>query len=165
MTSRHDDTAIAVSSLSRVWTSTRLAPSAATTHSEWAHRHMDRDHLASMDVPVERDRIVAKRDRALHGKIVWVENWAETDLAWELASWATERIPGCESSALYITIGIGDAYAAISMLLDSIAHARAPVPQQLMTRIGAWLDAYAHDTDARRLRELLNVMQTFGPTC
>lgn len=87
-----------------------------------------------------------------------MEDWAEHDLAWELATWACEHITARDRDELYTTIGAGDSYAAISTLLETIAGAGVLVPPRLVSQLGAWLDAYTHHDDAARLHELLNAL-------
>lgn len=85
-----------------------------------------------------------------------MEDWAENDLAWEIATWASRNTAARDPDELYTTIGAGDSYAAISMLLETIARAGVPMPPRLVTQIRAWLEAYAHHHDAARLHALLD---------
>jgi hypothetical protein len=89
-----------------------------------------------------------------------VNYWAEIDLAWELAEAVATRIPGRDSADAYASIGAGNSYLAIRLLLDRAARERVPLSSELIGRLTEWLEAYAHDDDAPRLRELLVLIAT-----
>lgn len=88
-----------------------------------------------------------------------MEDWAETDLAWDLAEIAVFHIPEPDRSAVFTAIGAGDCYAAIDALLETIVQASVPVPPSLVGRIGDWLNAYIHHAEAPRLYELINAIK------
>jgi hypothetical protein len=89
-----------------------------------------------------------------------VDEWAETDLAWELAEVASLLIPDRERNEVYTAIGAGYSYAAINALLEAIAGASVPVSLALVARLADWLNAYAHHEDAPRLREMLTAVRS-----
>ncbi|MGZ3382690.1 MAG: hypothetical protein ACXVBB_20840 [Isosphaeraceae bacterium] len=88
-----------------------------------------------------------------------MEDWAETDLAWDLAEIAGFHIPEPDRSAVFTAIGAGDCYMAIDALLETIVQASVPVPPSLVARIGDWLNAYLHHAEARRLCELISAIK------
>jgi hypothetical protein len=107
-----------------------------------------------------------RRDVRPHGKIIKVEDWAESELAWELTELAADRISDHDRRGLYTTIGAGDSYAAVCMLLETLVYTRVQMSRGLVARIGAWLEAYQHHDDAARLHELLSAIRAFGsPNC
>ena len=87
-----------------------------------------------------------------------MDDWAETDLAWDLAEIAGLHIPEPDRSAVFTAIGAGDCYTAIGALLETIVQANVPVPPSLVTKIGDWINAYIHHVEAPRLYELMNAI-------
>jgi hypothetical protein len=84
-----------------------------------------------------------------------VNDWAESDLAWELADEIGSLLADRERAQLYATIGAGHSFTAIETLLQIIARQRLTLSFELVAKIADWLDAYAHSDDAPRLHELL----------
>jgi hypothetical protein len=89
-----------------------------------------------------------------------VDDWAETDLAWQLAEMACLLLPDRDRADVYTAIGAGYSYAAINTLLETVVHTGTPVSPALVARIGDWLTAYAHHHDEPRLREMLTALRT-----
>ena len=94
--------------------------------------------------------------------MIQVEDWAEAELAWELAEVVADRISEHDRRGLYTSIGAGDSYAAICTLLETLVNARVQMSVGLTSRIIVWLDAYQHHDDAAGLRELLGAIQASG---
>jgi len=91
-----------------------------------------------------------------------VDDWAETDLAWELAEIACLLIPDCDPTQVYTAIGAGYRYAAIETLIKAIDRASVPIPPALVARLDDWLNAYAHHDQAPRLHEMLHSIRSVG---
>jgi hypothetical protein len=89
-----------------------------------------------------------------------VDEWAENDLAWELADVACLLIPDRVRIEVYTAIGAGCSYAAIKALLETLAGASVPVSRALVARLADWLNAYAHHEDAPRLHEMLTAVRS-----
>lgn len=89
-----------------------------------------------------------------------VDEWAETELAWELAEVASLLIPDRERIDVYTAIGAGYSYTAINALLETIVGAGVRVPPALVARLADWLNAYAHHEDAPRLHEMLTAVRS-----
>jgi hypothetical protein len=89
-----------------------------------------------------------------------MDDWAESDLAWELADAISPLLGERDRVQLYATIGSGESYTAINTLLQTMAHHRLPIPTEFIPKLTGWLDAYAHSHDASRLRELLHVIKS-----
>lgn len=87
-----------------------------------------------------------------------MDDWAESDLAWELAEVISPLLTDSDRTQLYATLGSGNAYTAITMLLQTSARDRHPLPLPLVNRLGGWLDGYAHSDEAPVLRELLTAI-------
>ncbi|MGA7051750.1 MAG: hypothetical protein WBZ37_10810 [Mycobacterium sp.] len=92
------------------------------------------------------------------GEDEWVDDVAETQLAWDLAELAGLHISERERTDVNTAIGGGDCYAAIGILLKAIVRARVPMPVTLAARINDWRAPYAHHIDAPRLNELLTAI-------
>jgi hypothetical protein len=89
-----------------------------------------------------------------------VNDWAESDLAWELAEVVGPVLADRDRDELYVTIGSGSSYAAIDTLLQMIVQRRLPVSVALVARIDVWSNAYVHSGDAPRLHELLDAIRS-----
>lgn len=89
-----------------------------------------------------------------------VDDWAASDLAWELADAINPLIADRDRAQLYATIGSGESYAAIDAVLQTIAHRRLPITGELVAKVANWLDAYAYSSDASRLHELLHAIRS-----
>jgi len=96
------------------------------------------------------------------GENDWVDLWAETDLAWDLAEVAGLHIPDWNRTDVFAAIGGGDSYAAIGTLMEAILHASVPMSPALIARIVLWLDAYAYHADGPRLREIVYAIRSLG---
>jgi hypothetical protein len=94
--------------------------------------------------------------------MIQVEDWAEAELAWELAELVADRISEQDRRGLYTSIGAGDSYTAIYTLLETLVNARVQMSVGLTARINVWLDAYQHHDDAAGLQELLGAIQANG---
>ena len=87
-------------------------------------------------------------------------DWAESNLAWELADAISPLLSERDRVQLYGAIGSGESYTAIDTLLQTMAHQRLPMPTEFIPKLTGWVDAYAHSDDAPRLRELLHVIKS-----
>jgi hypothetical protein len=89
-----------------------------------------------------------------------VDDAAESDLAWELADAISNLLADPDREQLYATIGSGESYTAIDIVLQTIAHQSLPIPAELITKLTKWLDAYAHGDDGPRLHELVHAIKS-----
>jgi hypothetical protein len=89
-----------------------------------------------------------------------VNNWAESDLAWELAEVVGPVLADRDRAELYVAIGSGYSYAAIDTLLQMIVQRRLPVSLAVVTKIADWLNGYVYSGDAPRLHELLYAIRS-----
>ncbi|MGA7051252.1 MAG: hypothetical protein WBZ37_08235 [Mycobacterium sp.] len=92
----------------------------------------------------------------------WVDDIAETQLAWDLAELASRHLSERNRIDVNTAIGGGDCYAAIGTLLETIVRARVRVPLTLAARIDDWGAPYAHHADALRLNELLTAIRSLS---
>jgi hypothetical protein len=84
-----------------------------------------------------------------------VDDWAESDLAWELAEELDLTLPGRQRNQLYAAIGAGQSFTAIDTLLQIAAEQHRTVPVELAAKIADSLAGYAHSSEAPRLKALL----------
>jgi hypothetical protein len=89
-----------------------------------------------------------------------MDQWAESDLAWELADTLGRLLPDHDRAAIYAAIGSGYSYTAITTLMQASARSGYALPPRVVDRLADWLDAYTHSNDAARLLQLLNAIRT-----
>jgi hypothetical protein len=91
-----------------------------------------------------------------------MDDWAETDLAWELAEIACSLIPDRDRVEVYTAIGAGYSYTAIDTLLKTIDREDVAISPALAARLADWLSAYAHHRDAPRLHRIVDSIRSAG---
>jgi hypothetical protein len=79
----------------------------------------------------------------------------DTKLAWALADAARPYLSAPEQSAIHISIGVGETFAAIDGLVTAVARERLPLDAELVGTVTAWLDCYVGQEAEPRLREHL----------
>lgn len=89
-----------------------------------------------------------------------MEDWAASDLAWELADAISPLLAERDREQLYATIGSGDSYAAIVTMLQTMARQSSPISPEITAKLINWLDAYTYSEDANRLHELLRTIRS-----
>lgn len=76
-------------------------------------------------------------------------------LAWELAAIARPHLGRVDADRIYITLGIGETFAAIEALITAIACNDVPLDDELVAATASWLDCYLGQGAEPRLRHLL----------
>lgn len=89
-----------------------------------------------------------------------MDDWTESDLAWELADAISPQLTDRDHAQLYAMIGSGESFTAIDIALQTVTRQGLSIPTELETRLANWLDAYTHSNDAPRLRELLCAIES-----
>ena len=85
-------------------------------------------------------------------------------LAWELAANARPYLSRVDADRIYITLGIGETFAAIEALITAIAGNRVSLNDDLLATTASWLDCYLGQDAEPRLRRLLaEVVTTATP--
>ncbi|WP_157137529.1 hypothetical protein [Mycobacterium parascrofulaceum] len=92
-----------------------------------------------------------------------MQDWAESELAWELADTVSPRLSPDHRAAIYAAIGAGNAYAAIVALLKTTHSGPAVLPLPLIDRLRDWLDGYRYSVDSANLRHLLDMAAPVEP--
>lgn len=76
-------------------------------------------------------------------------------LAWELAATARPYLSRVDADRIYITLGIGETFAAIEALITAIARNHIPLNDDLVATTANWLDCYLGQGAEPPLRRLL----------
>ncbi|CAN5578149.1 hypothetical protein BH09ACT8_BH09ACT8_27080 [soil metagenome] len=84
-----------------------------------------------------------------------MESTAEYDLAWDLAAAVDATLTAADRADVFAKIGAGETYGAIEQLLSCADALASPLGTDLLTRSGAWLNAYRGCDAEARLRALL----------
>jgi hypothetical protein len=79
----------------------------------------------------------------------------EVSLAWGLALAVKPHLDAVERNDIFVTIGAGETFAAITHLLRVAAVKRIPVGPDVVQQCTSWLHAYVGHTDERYLRHLI----------
>jgi hypothetical protein len=80
----------------------------------------------------------------------------ETNLAWQLIEAAKPQLDARECNHVFISVGAGDAFTAVRILLKLIAIKQIPLSPRLVQLCTGWLDAYALHEDYERLRVIID---------
>ena len=84
----------------------------------------------------------------------------EVQLAWVLATVADPYLNTAERHDVYIEIAVGDTFAAICRLLAIVAREDRTLPEDFVTELDRWLDAYVGHDEEPRLRALIHRVKT-----
>lgn len=87
-----------------------------------------------------------------------VQDWAASNLAWELADAISPLLDEADRDHLYTIIGSGESYAAIETMLHAMARHSSSISPELTAKLCDWLECYTHSKDAHRLHELLRTI-------
>jgi hypothetical protein len=87
--------------------------------------------------------------------VIAVQNVQETNLAWALIEVVKPHLNVLERNYVFVTIGAGDTFAAIHLLLKLIAAKGIPLPPSLVRLCVTWLDSYAFHDEEPYLRRLI----------
>ena len=85
-----------------------------------------------------------------------MQQWAETDLAWQLVELVAGRLGVVERSSIFAELGAGESYRGIVKLLETSVQARVSVPPEVLATLHEWLESYRGSGDEPRLRALLD---------
>ena len=79
----------------------------------------------------------------------------EADLAWSLIEAAKPGLDIRERHHVFVSVGAGDSFTTIRILVKLIADKRIALQPSLIQSCTKWLDAYALHEDHERLRRLV----------
>jgi hypothetical protein len=84
-----------------------------------------------------------------------MNDWAQCELAWELADETSLALADRDRAFLLAVIGAGHSFTVIETLLQIIIHQRRSVSVELADKIAEWVRGYADSDHAARLYGLL----------
>lgn len=84
----------------------------------------------------------------------------EANLAWSLIDVAKPQLTAHERNHVFVSVGAGDTFTAIRILLKLIAVKGIPLQPSLVQRCVTWLEAYVLHEDHERLRQLIDGFST-----
>lgn len=81
-----------------------------------------------------------------------MNNFQEVNLAWSLIDAAKPKLDPRERRHVFVTVGAGDSFAAIRLLLKLIVAKQIPLSRELVQTCVTWLEAYVLHEDHECLR-------------
>lgn len=84
----------------------------------------------------------------------------EANLAWSLIEIAKPRLTAHECNHVFVSVGAGDAFTAIRILLKLIAVKQIPLQPAVVQGCATWLEAYVLHEDHQQLRQLIDGFAT-----
>jgi hypothetical protein len=105
----------------------------------------------------------SKRDWNTKQAVIAVRNVQETNLAWALIEAANAHLHARQRNHVFVAIGAGDTFAAISLLLKLIGAMQILLPPHLVQQCAAWLDTYALHEEHEHLRSLIEGFSMSDP--
>ncbi|MUL68185.1 hypothetical protein BOO86_27190 [Mycobacterium sp. CBMA 234] len=79
----------------------------------------------------------------------------EANLAWSLIEAVKPQLDERERNHVFISVGAGDSFTAIRILVKLIAVKQIPLQPQVIQLCATWLEAYALHEDHERLQLLI----------
>lgn len=84
-----------------------------------------------------------------------MRNVQEAKLVWALVEAAKPHMDAGERNFVFVTVGAGDTFAAISSLINLIAAKRIPLRPQLTWLCAMWLEGYTFHDAHEHLRRVI----------
>ncbi|MDH6242651.1 hypothetical protein [Mycobacterium sp. OTB74] len=81
-----------------------------------------------------------------------MQHLQEANLAWSLIEAAKPELAPRERNHVFVSVGAGDSFTAIRILLKLIADKQIPLSPRMVQRCTTWLEAYALHEDHERLQ-------------
>jgi len=81
------------------------------------------------------------------------------ELAWLLIDNIASRFTDDEKTAIYVELGCGSWWEAITHMLKVAVRENITLPEPLIGKLTVWLDGYAGNVDEPATRELLHRLQ------
>ena len=88
--------------------------------------------------------------------VIAVRNVEETKLAWALIDAVAPHLGSRERTPVFVTVGAGDTFATIRILLNLLSDNRIPLRTELGQRCRTWLRSYARHEEEQNLRRLID---------
>lgn len=87
----------------------------------------------------------------------------ETNLAWSLIDAAKPELDARERNHVFVSVGAGDAFTAIRILLKLIEVKQIPLPYRLVQMCRGWLQANTLHDDHDQLQMVIEGLTVAGP--
>jgi hypothetical protein len=79
----------------------------------------------------------------------------DSRLAWRLADELTAGLTEPDKTAVYVELGAGDIWPAITRMLTIAVHTDLALPADLINEFAVWLDKYVGGIEEPLIRDLL----------
>jgi hypothetical protein len=84
---------------------------------------------------------------------------SDHDMAWLLVDAAPSCLTGYERTKVFVELGCGKGYLAITRILSAILFNQMSLPVTVLSRLARWLNGYAGSPEEPRLRMMLAVIR------
>jgi hypothetical protein len=84
------------------------------------------------------------------------------DLAWRLADTLAGDLPAAERPAIFLELGCGQYWDAITRMLSAAVRDELVVPHALLSALCRWLNGYVGNVDEPAARALLRRLRLHG---
>jgi hypothetical protein len=84
---------------------------------------------------------------------------SDDDMAWLLADAVKPCLTGDERTIVFIELGCGESYLAITRILAILLSSRIALPEPLLSKLSHWLNGYAASPEEPQLRIMLAVIR------
>jgi hypothetical protein len=91
-----------------------------------------------------------------------MQHLQEANLAWSLIEAAKPELAPRERNHVFISVGAGDSFTAIRILLKLIAVKQIPLSPRLVQLCNTWLKAYALHEDYEPLQLIIDGLKMTG---
>jgi hypothetical protein len=88
---------------------------------------------------------------------------SESEVAWALAKAVEDRLDPIDRAKMYATLGAGETFRTIAVLLRLALHRRVPLTAKLLADVDRWLNGYRETDDEVDLRDLLDRLRALPP--
>jgi hypothetical protein len=84
---------------------------------------------------------------------------SDDDMAWLLVDAVPSCLTGYERTNVFVELGCGESYLAITRILAAILSNQMTLPATILSRLTGWLKGYAGSPEEPRLRIMLAVIR------
>jgi hypothetical protein len=84
---------------------------------------------------------------------------SDEDMAWLLVDAVESYLTGYERTMVFVELGCGEAYLAITRILAALPAAPMTLPVAIISKLTGWLNGYAGSPEEPQLRMMLAVIR------
>ena len=84
---------------------------------------------------------------------------SDEDMAWLLVDAVESHLTGHERTMVFVELGCGEGYLAITRILAALLSTRMALPVAILSRLTGWLNGYAGSPEEPQLRMMLAVIR------